>query len=61
MPMADEATRKRGARLRAQTRRLHEVARGLLVETRDKLAKARNIAQVSVNRRALRKREAKKR
>ncbi|MFL6573848.1 MAG: hypothetical protein ACJ8G4_18965 [Burkholderiales bacterium] len=58
--MAVQTARKRAARLRAQTRTLREAARGLLVEARDKLAQARNIAQVSVNRRALRKLESRK-
>jgi len=58
--MAEQTSQKRAARLRAQTRKLREVARGLLVETREKLAQARNTAQVSVNRRALRTLESKK-
>lgn len=58
--MAVQTTRNRAARLRARTKQLHEVARGLLVETRDILSHARNTAQVSVNRRALRKLESKK-
>jgi hypothetical protein len=58
--MAVQTTRKRAARLRAETRKLREAARGLVVETRDKLAQARNTAQVSINRRALRKIESKK-
>jgi hypothetical protein len=58
--MAVQTTRKRAARLRAQTRKLREAARGLLVQTREKLAQARNAAQVSVNRRALRNLESKK-
>ncbi|MFL6566895.1 MAG: hypothetical protein ACJ8G5_18310 [Burkholderiales bacterium] len=58
--MAVQTARKRAARLRAQTSTLREATRGLLVEARDKLARARNIAQVSVNRRALRKLESRK-
>jgi len=58
--MAVQTTQKRAARLRAQTRKLREAARGLLVQTREKLAQARNAAQVSVNRRALRNLESKK-
>jgi len=58
--MAEQTSQKRAARLRAQTRKLREAARGLLVETREKLAQARNTAQVSVNRRALRTLESKK-
>jgi len=58
--MAVQTTRKRAARLRAETKKLREAARGLLIETRDRLAQARNTVQVSVNRRALRKIERKK-
>jgi hypothetical protein len=59
--MVGQTMRKRAARLTAQTRQLEEVARGLLVKTRDILSRARNTAQVSVNRRALRKLESKRR
>jgi hypothetical protein len=60
LPAKLQSARLRAARLKARAAQMRHAAQLVLAESREVLARARNTMQTTVNRRALRKLESKK-